>query len=453
MWLPVALTTFPAILLLPGTQSLRVPLRMLSYAVAVAPAAWYGLSLFDRRALPAAPWQVLALAVLTAMILHPTTNGLLVAVAQIGLYAAVAAPAFWMPRVRTDADALYRTTLAYLFCVGVNSLVGVLQVYAPDRFMPAEFSHVVFENKFGLEVYSYVGPDGSVIIRPPGLFDSPGAVAGAGMVAGIFGLATVIDGRSLRMRAAGAFFALCGLAAILLTQVRTALLVLAGMVALYLALLAVRGRMQQVARGVTIGGVAAAAGVAVALSLGGNSVSERFASLVEDDPVAVFNNSGRGGFVKQALTEWIFEYPVGAGLGRWGMMRNYFGDPYNRESPPIWAETNLNGWLLDGGVLVLLLNLIALGALFAYLVRTALRCPHRAVRQAATLVLAVCAGWSTMIFSYTPFCSTLGIQFWFLAGLVRSAELTARRGAARPAPRPAAPPVPRSRRRLAERSR
>ncbi|QDT15481.1 hypothetical protein [Alienimonas californiensis] len=440
MWLPLALTLFPAILILPGTQSLRLPLRMLSYGIAAAPAAWYGVSVLGRRAHPSAAWLAATFALLSVMILHPTTNGLLVAMAQIGLYAAVAAPLFWMPRVRTGPEDLSRSLLVFLGCVGVNSAVGVLQVYAPDTFMPAEFSRVVTESEFGLDGVSYEGPDGRRIIRPPGLFDSPGAVSGAGMVAGIFGLAALMDGRSLRVRATGALFALCGLAAILLTQVRTALAVLAGMVVVYFGVMLMRGRVRQVAWGASLGGVAAAAGVAVAFTLGGTSVSGRFATLLDDDPASVFANSSRGGFVRQALTEQIFDYPVGAGLGRWGMMRRYFGNPYNFSSPPIWAETNLNGWILDGGVPLLLLNLTALGALFAYLYRTARRHPAAPIRQAATLVLAVCAGWSTMITSYTPFCSTLGIQFWFLAGLICAAENSYRDATAKPAaPKPAAP--------------
>lgn len=389
----------------------------------------------------------MALLVMGAMILHPTTNGVLVAGAQIGLYAAVAAPVFWMVRVRTAAGDLSRSLFVHLCCVGVNALVGVLQVYDPGRFMPAEFSEVVMNSQHGLDAASYVGPDGSRIVRPPGLFDTPGAVSGAGMVAGIFGLAIALDGRTWRAKALGALFALCGVASILLTQVRRALLVLAGMVAVYLGMLLIRGRVRQVAWGAAVGGTAAAAAVAVALSLGGDSVSERFASLVDEDPGEVFYRSGRGGFLETALTEWIFEYPLGAGLGRWGMMRKYFGDPRNRASPGIWAETNVNGWILDGGVPLLLLYLAALAALLLALYRAAVRSPEHVIRQAATLALAVCAGWTTLILSYAPFCSTLGVQFWFLAGLIHSAALTARPpGPPRPTrPRPAPLPAGRPR--------
>ena len=425
VWLPLGLTFLPAVLLLPGTQPVRLPVRMSSYALGAAPLALFGMSLRGRGAHPSAVWLAAAAGVLTMMIAHPQTNGLLVALAQTGQYAAVAAPVVWMPRVRTTAADLRRGLFVFLCCVGVNSAVGVLQVYRPDLFMPAEFSEVVMNSQHGLGNVSYTGPDGRRIVRPPGLFDSPGAVAGAGMVAGIFGLAAVVDARGLWHKAAGGLFALCGLASILLAQVRSFLAVLAGMTAVYLGLLLARGQIGKVVRAGAVGAAAAAAAVAVAFALGGESVSNRVATLVEDDPVEVFYRSGRGGFIEQALTDWVFKYPLGAGLGRWGMMRRYFGNPYNRASPEIWAETNVNSWLLDGGVPLLVLYLIGLAAALRHAVRLAVKHPDRTIRQAAALICAVLAGWTTLIFSYAPFCSTLGIEFWFLAGLLRAAEMTA----------------------------
>lgn len=50
IWLPIALTLFPAVLLLPGTQPVRTPVRMLSYVIALAPAGWYGVRAFGPRA-------------------------------------------------------------------------------------------------------------------------------------------------------------------------------------------------------------------------------------------------------------------------------------------------------------------------------------------------------------------------------------------------------------------
>ena len=58
----------------------------------------------------------------------------------------------------------------------------------------------------------------------------------------------------------------------------------------------------------------------------------------------------RGAFLTYTLSELLFEYPLGAGIGRWGMMHVYFGDASMWEAPPIHVEIQPTGWLLDGGV-------------------------------------------------------------------------------------------------------
>ena len=35
----------------------------------------------------------------------------------------------------------------------------------------------------------------------------------------------------------------------------------------------------------------------------------------------------RGIFLTYTLQELLYEYPFGAGIGRWGMMSAYFGEP------------------------------------------------------------------------------------------------------------------------------
>ena len=57
-------------------------------------------------------------------------------------------------------------------------------------------------------------------------------------------------------------------------------------------------------------------------------------------------------FLSYTLQELLYEYPFGAGIGRWGMMSAYFGEPTNWQFPALWAEIQLTGWLYDGGVLL-----------------------------------------------------------------------------------------------------
>ena len=45
---------------------------------------------------------------------------------------------------------------------------------------------------------------------------------------------------------------------------------------------------------------------------------------------------------------------IGAGLGRWGMAAGYFG---TASLPGIWAEIQVTGWVVDGGILMLIVRL------------------------------------------------------------------------------------------------
>src|SRR5512132_1171963 len=105
-----------------------------------------------------------------------------------------------------------------LICSGVNAIVGVLQVYDPARWMPPEMSRVMTETVYGLGTVTYRGPDGRLIVRPPGLFDTPGAVAGPGMYAALLGLVFASSRFKIWQRALSVLLALSGFAAIFLSQ-------------------------------------------------------------------------------------------------------------------------------------------------------------------------------------------------------------------------------------------
>ncbi len=83
--------------------------------------------------------------------------------------------------------------------------------------------------------------------------------------------------------------------------------------------------------------------------MGGESVEERFIGITQQGAMRSYQEN-RGGFVSQTFGELLDRYPLGAGLGRWGMMQIYFANPDKVESAPIYVEIQLTGWLLDGGV-------------------------------------------------------------------------------------------------------
>ena len=82
-------------------------------------------------------------------------------------------------------------------------------------------------------------------------------------------------------------------------------------------------------------------------------MSKRLQTLVADDPGKVYH-SNRGHFLEDTIYNQLPEYPVGAGLARWGMMNRYFADKDDLLTPPLWVEIQWTGWLYDGGIPLIL---------------------------------------------------------------------------------------------------
>jgi hypothetical protein len=415
-WFVIGQTALPALLYVPGTQPYRLYLRIASFAIALALLAWWAVSSTRHpRRHPAQPWIVASILYVGAMLLHPFTSSTLAGVAQTVLYLAVVAPFFWAPSVVRSPDHLSRIMALLLVCNGINAVVGVLQVYDPDRWMPQEMSRLVTESAFGLGAVTYMGPNG-LIVRPPGLFDNPGAVAGPGMYAALLGLVFGISAMALWKRALAVAASFAGIAAIYLSQVRVSLVVSVVMLALYAGVLLFQDRRARAVRFGAIAGVLVCATFAFALVLGGESIAERTFTLFERDPITLYSAS-RGGQLVYTFDELLQTYPLGAGLGRWGMISGYFGAG-GRGEPPLWAEIQVAGWAIDGGIPLLLLCVGALVVTLASDTRLALRDPDPKVRACAAVVLAANLGTCALIFSFTPFVTQIGLQFWFLAGAV-----------------------------------
>src|SRR5688500_16472586 len=121
-------------LLFPAIAPLRVFVRVAAFA-----ASFYCLVRISGRGRrhPSARAAQWAMGILALSIFHPTSNTVASAVAQAGLYGAILAPLFWVPRLRVDAKAL-RWTMVILWVFNTASAgVGVLQVFYPGRFQPA----------------------------------------------------------------------------------------------------------------------------------------------------------------------------------------------------------------------------------------------------------------------------------------------------------------------------
>jgi hypothetical protein len=213
--------------------------------------------------------------------------------------------------------------------------------------------------------------------------------------------------------AIGASFA--GVAAIYLSQVRVSLVVVALMLAVYVGLLMFQDRRARAMKLGIIGGATLCGTFLFAVVLGGESIVERTLTLFRQDPISLYSAS-RGGQLVYTFDELVRTFPLGAGLGRWGMIAGYFGGGSTPETAPLWAEIQVAGWGIDGGIPLLLVCLGGLGVALSSELKLALRARDPKVRACAAVILAANLGTAALIFSFTPFVTQIGLQFWFLAG-------------------------------------
>jgi len=409
------------VLFLPGAQGYRVYIRAFPYVISAASLVYY----FRRETGEPLPrstkWLLAAFVVLLLNLLQPTTH-LVAGIGQIVFQISIAAPAFWMARAVRNERQLTLFVWVLFASSFLASAVGILQVYFPERFLPPEFSVLAQTlNPNVISALTYVGADGRAIIRPPGLSDVPGGAAVAGMIAMILGL-TLATCRQQRwvVRAVCLAGGAIGMTTLFLTQVRSLSLLAAVGVAVCTILSFRQGRT-------TAGALSAVMGLAViagayiwAVSVGGDAVADRFLGLLRDGVFRTFDES-RGLFVRYTLSELLFEFPLGAGLGRWGMMQVLFGDSTMWQAPAIYVEIQPTGWLLDGGVPLLLVYGGALAVTLRHTCRLAIDAGGGRLQDLATVLLCVQLTVAGLCFTGPVFNTQLGIQFWAVAGALAGA--------------------------------
>jgi hypothetical protein len=417
----VAQFLWGALLFVPGGQAYRSVIRALPYVSSVALIVPYFTQRMPGVKHPgSASFIVAALGLLVVNLLHPTTQTS-AGLAQCVLQLAVAAPVFWAWKAVPDERRLLKAVrLVFLFSAFSASL-GILQVYFPDRFMPPQFSALGLQlNEAWVDSLTYEGADGRLIVRPPGLTDQPGGAAIAGATSAILGLGlTLVQGWP-----GGRFVPLAGtaigLAVLYLTQVRSLLLMVVGAFLVMALVMFRRGRVGAAAWLVGGGGALVIASFLWATSLGGEQVQARYTDIAQKGAMATFREN-RGHFVSYTVGELLDQYPLGAGVGRWGMMYVYFGDPSNLSSPPIHAEIQLTGWLLDGGVPMWIFYGGAILAAIATAIRLSQQRASPLVADLATVVLAVMVLVVGMGFAGPVFNTQTGVLFWFLAAALYGA--------------------------------
>jgi hypothetical protein len=417
-WFAIAQTAVPAMLYLPGNQQSRLAIRAASFLISIAAFWFWYLDRPGRYPVrhPAALWLTVVTMWMFLMVLNPETASLLAGFGQIALYFAVFSPLFWVPAFVDSRRRLIRVLAILLVCNGLNSVVGVLQVYDPATWLPAEFSSSV--SRLQIDIATYIGPNGRRIVRPPGLFDTPGAVCGAGAVAALLGLIFAVEKRVgwwKRLIALGLSFA--GMAAIYLSHVRSSFIVTLGTMAAYIVMLALQKQKQRLTGFLGLAGGMLVLALSFATFLGGESVQERFMSVFESNPRDFYYET-RGQQVETALGTLAVEYPMGAGLARWGMIASYFSVPHTKY---LYAEVQPAAWILDGGLPLLALYGLALSSTLLWGVKLVRLLPDPTDRLWASAVVAANVGTLVLVLTFVPFNTQVGLQFWFLEGLLHGA--------------------------------
>jgi hypothetical protein len=417
-----------------GIGGARVVVRMAAFGASL------GLVLALRgrgSAHPAAGPAVLALAVLGICVFHPETRGITAGVAQVGLYAAVLGPLFWVPRLTSiDLRMLRRAVLILWGFHTLSAGLGVMQVYRPGTFQPPISAIVESKGKGYIESLKITTATGQRVFRPMGLTDVPGGAAISGLYAVLLGVGFFLTRRTpFAMTASLASIGL-GVAALYLSQVRALVVMTAISLIAVAGILVWRRDVRRLSTLLTGLVVMVLAGYFAARDMAGADVSRRMGTLIRNRPGQVYYDN-RGRFLEDAIFKTLPNAPFGEGLGHWGMTATYFGG--GTPTKNVWVEIQWAGWIVDGGAPLLLTYLLALAVTLLAAWRIARAPPPSPEAHDlpfwAAIVLAYSVGATALTFSYPIFLSQSGMEFWLLNATLFAAARHARLAAApRPAP-------------------
>ena len=389
---------------------------------------------------------VAILFILTISLFNPTTNSWAAGIAQVALYVAILGPLFWVPALSVDVNAMNRVLLIFWGFYALSSVFGVLQVLFPGHFQPPLAPQFAGGGYDYLKSFMIQTNNGENVFRPMGLTDTPGGAAVGGFYTLLLSMGLLVTESRTKYRLLFAGSMAVGLSAIGLSQVRSVLVMAAVGSAIFLGLLlalkmklAQRPRRfanhrRQIKLSFLVAVVAAVVviGSVLALSLARKSVSDRIATLFADQSTSEIYYSNRGHFLTYTLDNLLPEYPLGAGLGRWGMTYQYFGDHLNLASFPIWVEIQWTGWLLDGGIPLVLAYLVALCMALKVALKITFDPGNAQLSVFGALMFAYDVSALADTFDYAFFISQRGLEFWLLnAVLFAAAQAEARRGSGR----------------------
>ena len=404
-------------LLFGATTSVRPYLRMASFggsAVLVLFSSWQGKPLH-----PSAFPALLVIAIAIVSFFNPGTAGLVPGLAELMVYVCVLAPLLWTSGLSITPTTLRRVILILWVFHSVSAGLGVLQVRFPNRFEP-KVSTVTASDLEYMDSLRITNAQGERVFRPMGLTDVPGGASLAGFYASLLGVGVALTSRRPTLRMLGFVSVLAGLSCIYMSQVRAVLVMVAAAVLALASILAVRGENRKLI--LLLGGVGLVAllGFSLAVAIGGSSVTNRLSTFTEGGASDMYYRN-RGHFLQDTIDDLLPQYPLGAGLGRWGMMNLYFADHNDPRRPMLWAEIQWTGWLLDGGMPLVLAYLTALALAFRTAIKLALSSTPGELWLWAGVVVAYNLGALAMTFDYPFFNSQGGLELWLLNGALFAA--------------------------------
>lgn len=266
---------------------------------------------------------------------------------------------------------------------------------------------------------------GQRVFRPFGLTDIPGGAATGAFYSVLLGGGFLISSKRglIRLLSVGGIF--LGIVSLYLCQVRAiAVMLLACLLAMGVVL-ALNGRLMRLTKLLIVVGGFAVVGFGWAVAMGGDAITQRWGSLVESDAGNVYY-SNRGYFLEGSVGNVLPLYPLGAGLGRYGMANAYFGD----SASSLWAEIQWTAWIYDGGIPVLLLYPLGLLVSLFWALRLAFqRDEEQEFWLWGTLLFGYNVGAIAITFSYPFFVSQTGMVFWLLNAALYAAFQQSRRQA------------------------
>ena len=403
---------FQLLLLAPGIAATRVVVRVAAFGMGLV------LVLLIRRKgelrVPLRPCALCILGILGLEMFHPEGGGLLASFAEVGLTLAVMAPIFWLPRIAVSARSFQRLiTLLWLFYTA-SAAVGVLQVMYPGRFQPGLSALVTGMGHGTVSSLQIKLASGERVFRPMGLTDVPGGAAYGGLFAVVMGIGMLLQRKPPffggRIVALGSM--IVGTMCLYLCQVRSALVMTGVCVATLVTLLVISGRVTRLVGLLAAGGAVVQGAFILAVSLGGRAVTDRLNTLVQADAGTVYYKN-RGRFLEATINTYLPRFPLGAGLGRWGMVNHYFGEA----AGSLYVEIQWTGWLFDGGVPLILTYVAALLITTWACAMVALGRVGGSVDSLSVwgaVLVAYNVGTLALCFNYSVFAGTAGVEFWLL---------------------------------------